>query len=78
VTEYGKQIKKRLIDLDKKQVWLIEEVQKKTGLYFDDSYLSKILNGKIATPGMLEAINETLWPQKNKGGEQDAERESGV
>lgn len=59
-TEFGKAVKKRLIDMDKRQTWLIEEVRAKTGLYFDDSYLAKILTGKIATPGMVQAIKEIV------------------
>lgn len=59
-TEFGKAISKRLIDLDKPQVWLIEEVRKKTGLYFDDSYLYKIKTGRLATPKIVQAIREIL------------------
>ena len=59
-TEYGKTIKKRLIDMDRQQVWLIEQVRQKTGLYCDSSYLYKIQTGQLATPKVLAAINETL------------------
>lgn len=59
-TEFGRAIKKRLIDLDKKQTWLIQQVRERTGLYFDDSYLSKIMTGKLATPGIVQAIREIL------------------
>ncbi|MEG2857234.1 MAG: XRE family transcriptional regulator, partial [Clostridia bacterium] len=60
MTEYGKAIKKRLIDLDRPQKWLIERVKEETGLYFDDSYLGKILQGKTMTPSMVAAINKIL------------------
>ena len=60
ITEFGKEVKKRLIDMDKKQTWLIEQVQERTGLYFDDSYLSKIFNGKLTTPGIIQAIREIM------------------
>lgn len=59
-TDFGKEVKKRLIDMDKKQTWLIEEVRARTGLYFDDSYLSKILTGKLSTPGIIHAIREIV------------------
>lgn len=59
-TGFSKAVKKRLIDMDKKQTWLIEEVRARTGLYFDDSYLSKIFTGKLATPGIIQAIRETV------------------
>lgn len=59
-TEFSRAVKKRLIDLDKKQTWLIQQVRERTGLYFDDSYLSKILTGKLATPRIVQAIREIL------------------
>ena len=59
-TDFGKTIKKKLIDMDKPQTWLIDMVRAKTGLYFDSSYLSKISTGKIATPKIVAAIKEIL------------------
>lgn len=60
LTAFGKDVKKKLVDIDKPQVWLIEQVKKSTGLYFDDSYLWKILAGQIATPKIVHAICEIL------------------
>ena len=60
LSEFGKEIGKRLIDLDKPQLWLIEEVRSKTGLYFDDSYLYKIKPGQLATPKIVQAIRDIL------------------
>ena len=60
LSDYGKAIKMRLIELDKPQTWLIQQVRDETGLYFDDSYLWKILYGKVKTPSMVEAINTIL------------------
>ena len=45
LTPFGKDIKRRLVDLDRNQTWLMEEVRKRTGLYFDSSYLYKITTG---------------------------------
>ena len=59
-TAFGKSVKKRLVDLEQTQGWLCGKVREKTGLYFDDSYLSKILTGKLTTPGMMNAIAEIL------------------
>ena len=59
-TEFGKEIEKSLIDLDRTQAWLVQEVKEKTGLYFDDSYLHKIKVGKLATPKIVAAIREIL------------------
>lgn len=58
--EFGKEIGKRLIDLDKPQLWLIDEVRSRTGLYFDDSYLYKIKTGQLSTPKVVKAICEIL------------------
>ena len=60
MTEYGKKIKIRLIELEKNQTWLIDQVKKETGLYFDDSYMYKIVHGKVATPSIVNAINKIL------------------
>ena len=59
-TAFGKDIVKRLIDIDKDQLWLIERVKEKTGLYFDGSYLHKIRTGKLATPKIIAAIRDIL------------------
>ena len=59
-TEYAKEVRKKLIDMDKSQDWLIQQVSEKTGMYFDDSYLSKIFNGKRNPPIIIAAINQIL------------------
>lgn len=59
-TAYGKEIAKRLIDLEKTQGWLIEQVKDKTGLYFDGSYLYRLRMGEIHNPQFAQAINEIL------------------
>ena len=60
MTEYGKKIKRRLIDMDKPQKWLVDEVSKETGLFFDSSYLSKICKGSKLSPKITTAINKIL------------------
>ena len=60
LSEFGKDISKRLIDLSKPQTWLIEKVRNKTGLYFDDSYMYKIKTGQLSTPKIVQAICEIL------------------
>lgn len=59
-TAFGKEIKKRLVDKDKTQTWLVEQVKEKTNLFFDSSYLHKILVGELATPKVVQAIREVL------------------
>ena len=60
LTEFGKQVKIKLIQMDKPQKWLNEEVVKRTGLYFDDSYLHRIVTGKNSNPKIVSAIKEIL------------------
>jgi len=60
LTPFGKAIKKKLVDLDKNQSWLMEIVRERTGLYFDSSYMNKIMVGKLATPKIVKAIREIL------------------
>ena len=60
ITEYGRKIKLSLMDAEKTQTWLISEVHQKTGLYFDDSYLYRIMYGTLRTPKIITAINEIL------------------
>ncbi len=59
-TPFGKEIKKRLVDLGRKQTWLIEQIKDKTGLYFDRSYLHKVMTGQLNTPKVVQAIREVL------------------
>lgn len=60
ITPFGKEVKKRLVDLDRNQSWLIERVAAKTGLYFDRSYMNKIMKGQLCNPKIIQAIREIL------------------
>ncbi len=64
--EYGKKIKRALIDIGKNQKWLVAEVRDRTGLYFDHSYLSKIMSGKYRNAGMVRAIDAILCFSENE------------
>lgn len=57
---FGKEINTHLWNLTSHKEWLIEQVGKSTGRYFDRSYLHKIQVGEIATPGIVQAIREIL------------------
>lgn len=59
-TAFGKEIKKHLVDIDQTQDWLIGQVREETGLYFDSSYLYKIMIGRLSTPGIIAAIRKNL------------------
>lgn len=58
--EFGKQIEIALIQMDKRNDWLIEQVKEDTGRYFDRSYLHKVKTGKIETPWILQSISKIL------------------
>lgn len=58
--DFGKEIKKKLVDIDQTQEWLIQQVKEDTGLFFDSSYMHKVLTGKIATPKIIESIAKIL------------------
>lgn len=59
-TEYGKSVRRKLIEIDQTQRWLEKEVSKKTGLYCDCSLLYKIFTGKTPGKKIVSAINEIL------------------
>lgn len=58
--DFGKEIKKRLIDIDQNQEWLIAKVREDTGLFFDSGYMHKILTGRLTTPSIIESIKRIL------------------
>lgn len=58
--DFGKTVKKRLVDIDKTQKWLIEQIAKETGLYVDGFYLYKILTGQRNAPKITAAIRKIL------------------
>lgn len=60
VCDFGKEIKKRLVDINQSQEWLISEVAQDTGKYFDGGYLQRILRGELATPGIVASIRKIL------------------
>lgn len=60
VCDFGKEIKKRLVDINQTQEWLITEVSQDTGKYFDGGYLQRILRGEISTPGIVASICKIL------------------
>lgn len=58
--DFRKKVKYRLIDLEKSQKWLEDEVSKRTGLFVDASYLNKIYNGQRNPTKIVDAICEIL------------------
>jgi len=66
ISDYGIKIVNRLTELRKPQKWLIESVREKTGLFFDSSYMHKILIGKAPSKTIINAINEILDLKENE------------
>ena len=64
ICNFGKEIKKKLVDIDQNQNWLIAQVRADTGLYFDSSYLHRILTGEASTPSIVGSICKILGIQK--------------
>ena len=67
-TKFGLDVKMSLLKSGKTQNWLIEQVKEKTGMFFDDSYLYKILTGQRKAVEMANAIREILNLPENSIG----------
>ena len=61
LTAYGKQVKIKLVELDRTQAWLIEQVKKiLPNKYLDTSKLYKIMTGELNSKDIQSAINQVL------------------
>lgn len=58
--QFGKEIEKRLVDIDQTQEWLMAEVREDTGLYVDRSLMHKIKTGILASPKVSASIRKIL------------------
>lgn len=59
-TAFGLSVKMELLRQGKSQKWLEDQIRLHTGLYVDDSYISKILTGQRNAPKIVHAIREIL------------------
>lgn len=59
-TDFCKTVKKRLIDLDTSQAWLISQLNQDTGLFVDSSYLNRILTGRCNSEKIIASISKIL------------------
>ncbi len=57
---FGKEIKTKLVAIDRNQKWLVEEVKKDTHGYFDSGYLHRIMTGELTTPKIITSIKKIL------------------
>lgn len=60
INEFGKTVRKRLIDIDKSQTWLASEIKARTGLCVDSGYFHKIYTGQRSPKKVIAAICEIL------------------
>lgn len=60
LTDYGKEIKIKLLEIGKTQNWLIDELKIKTGMFVDCSVLNKVMTGRVQSKKLTKAINEIL------------------
>ena len=60
ITPFGKEVKKRLVDLEQNQEWLMQQITAKTGLFVDSGYMHKIMTGQRNAPKVVQAIREIL------------------
>lgn len=57
---FRKAVKHKLIDLDKTQTWLCQEVSRRSGRYCDSNTLKKIYDGKLPGSAVIPVIREIL------------------
>lgn len=65
-------VKVKLVEIDKTQTWLSEELKNRYGIYMDRFYLSRILAGQVNSVNTIDKICEILsidkeeveWPKK--------------
>ncbi len=60
LTDFGKRVRKRQIDLDITQVELAKMVEEKTKLRVEPTYLQKILNGQRSSQKIVDALIDIL------------------
>lgn len=61
LSDYGKSVKIKLLEMGKKQEWLISEIRNRfPNIYVDGSNIYKILTGEIKSGKVVSAINEIL------------------
>lgn len=71
-SDFGLCVKVKLLQKQKTQKWLAEEVTNKTGLYVDSGYMYKILTDQRNAPKIVDAICEILDIEKNSNSGQTA------
>lgn len=61
MNDYEKAVRRELlIERGKTMKWLAEEVNRLSGLRIDNSYLAKVLSGKVGSVAVVTAIEAIL------------------
>lgn len=61
----GIRVKHRLLDLGKRQTWLIEEMKKREpDKYIDSGYMARILNGTEISEPKMKLIDQILTEEE--------------
>lgn len=61
LTPYGITVNVRLMEMGKKQTWLIEKIQELLpNRYIDSSFINRVLTGQTNSPEVITSINEIL------------------
>lgn len=68
LNDFGIKVKKRLIDLQRTQNWLINEVRISTGMFMDNGYLQKLMTGRATSAHMCAVILDVLGMQEAGNG----------
>lgn len=67
-TPFGLCVKMKLLEQEKTQEWLCNEIRNRYGLFADSSYMYKILTGQRAPQRLVGAICEILQIQADDAG----------
>lgn len=59
-------VKVKLVEIDKTQTWLSEELKNRYGIYMDRFYLSRILAGQVNSVSTIDKICEILSIDKEE------------
>ena len=69
-SDFGLEVKMKLLQRGMKQTELIQAVRDDTGLFFDDSYLYKILRGERKPDKIVQSIRRILNIQGSEESEE--------
>lgn len=59
-TPLGLAVKTKLLSMPRTQEWLVNEINKDTGMRVDSAYVSKILTGQRSSTRVVSSIHKIL------------------